>query len=211
MDRMSLASDQLRRMRGMTRYYHQRFFADIRHTTLLVFGLLIVGWAGIEEAFLLVPVAALLGANQTAFDASYLHFARHYAARLESDLNAGVRKKVLVGAELEDRYLYPLNEKKLVTAHLGEGFSWFGWMTLLYTSSGLLAFGAGMALGWPILVAAGTPWLVFYIGAVAVGAAASLATGAWWFVGGAGERRLREVLASEFGQGITNSNHDGRT
>ncbi len=205
MDSMSLASDQLRRMRGMTRYYHERFFADVRNTTLLVLGLLAVGWAGIEETFLLVPIVALLGANQTAFDASYLHFARHYAARLESDLNEEVRRKILVAAELEDRYLYPLNEKKLVTAHLGAGFSWFGWMTLLYTLTGALAFGAGIALGWPTLVAAGAGWMVFYLTAVGVMAIASLSIGAWWFVSGNGERRLREVLESEFGQTITNA------
>lgn len=191
----------------MTRYYHERFFSDIRNTTLLVLGLLVVGWAGIEEAFLLVPVATLLGGNQTAFDASYLLFARHYAARLETDLNAGVRNKVLVGADLEDRYLYPLNERKLVTAHLGSGFSWFGWMTLLYTLSGALAFGSGIALGWPVLVVAGTGWQAFYSAAIGVIAAASLVIGGWWFVGGAGERRLRQVLDEEFGQTVTNSNH----
>lgn len=198
-------------MRGMTRYYHERFFSDIRNTTLLVLGLLIIGWAGIEEAFLLVPVVALLGGNQTAFDASYLHFARHYAARLEADLNSGVRKKVLVGADLEDRYLYPLNEGKLVTAHLGSGFSWFGWMTLLYTISGALALGAGVVLGWQVLVVAGTAWHSFYLAAIGVLVAASLIIGGWWFVSGAGERRLRDVLEAEFGQMMTNSNHNRTT
>lgn len=195
----------------MTRYYHERFFSDIRNTTFLVFGLLIIGWAGIEEVYLLVPIAALLGGNQTAFDASYLHFARHYAARLESDLNAGIRRKVLVGADLEDRYLYPLNEKKLVTARLGSGFSWFGWQTLLYTLTGALAFGVGIVLGWPALADAGSAWQVFYLGTIGVVAAASLVIGWWWFVGGAGERRLRDVLDEEFGQMMTNSNHKSTT
>lgn len=208
---MTLASDQLRRMRGMTRYYHERFFSDIRNTTLLVLALLIIGWAGIEEAFLLVPVAALLGGNQTAFDASYLHFARHYAARLEADLNTGVRRKVLVGADLEDRYLYPLNQRKLVTAHFGSGFSWFGWMTLLYTIIGALALGAGIALGWQVLVVAGSVWQYFYLAAIGVLVAASLAIGGWWFVSGVGERRLEDVLGTEFGQMMTNTNHNRTT
>lgn len=198
-------------MRGMTRYYHARFFSDIRNTTLLVLGLFIIGWAGIDEAFLLVPIAVLLGGNQTAFDASYLHFARHYSARLEADLNAGVRRKVLVGSDLEDRYLYPLEERKLVTAHLGSGFSWFGWMTLLYTLSGALAFGAGVALGWPVLVSAGSGWQAFYLIAVGVIAVASVVMGGWWFVSGAGERRLRDVLEAEFGQTTTNSSHSSTT
>jgi hypothetical protein len=198
-------------MRGMTRYYHERFFSDIRNTTLLVLGLLVIGWAGIEEAFLLVPIAVLLGGNQTAFDASYLHFSRHYAATLESEINAGVRKKVLVGADLEDRYLYPLNERKLVTAHFGSGFSWFGWMTLLYTLTGALALGAGIALGWPVLVTAGNGWPAFYLVAVGAIATGSLVIGRWWFVNGAGEARLREVLETEFGQTTTSSNHLSRT
>ena len=194
----------------MTRYYHERFFSDIRNTTLLVFGLLVIGWAGIEEAFLLVPISALLGGNQTAFDASYLHFARHYAARLETDLNTGIRRKVLVGSDLEDRYLYPLNERKLVTAHLGSGFSWFGWQTLLYTLTGALAFGTGIALGWPVLSAAGTAWQVFYLGAIGLMAVASLVIGGWWFVSGVGERRLTDVLDVEFGR-TTNSSHRDTT
>lgn len=206
-DRLTLAADQLRRMRGMTRYYHGRFFADVRNTSLLVLILFVLGWAGIDEAFLLVPVVALLGGNQTAFDASYLHFARHYARVLESDLNAAVRKRVLVAADLEDRYLYPLDATKIVTAHLGSGFSWFGWMTILYTLSGVLAFFAGLAMGWPVLVEAGSSWIVFYVGAIGMLTLGSLTVGGWWFVGGVGERRLREVLDTQFGEASNNSNH----
>lgn len=186
-------------MRGMNRYYHERFFADVRFTTAGIVGLLLFGWWAIPEAFLLVPVIALVGANQTAFDASYLHFARHYAATLEDDLNATVRKSVLVGARLEDRYLYPLNKPKLVATAFGAHFSWFGWMTLLYTLLGILAFAAGVVLGWETLLGAGTGWAVFYLSSLGALTAASLIIGGWWFVGGAGERRLREVLGGEFG------------
>ncbi len=206
MDRLTLATTQLGRMRGMTRYYHERFFADIRYTTALSVVLLLIGWWGIPEAFLLVPPVALLGANQTAFDASYLHFARHYAASLESDLNEGVRKKVLVAAELEDRYLYPLNEKKIVTAHLGWGFSWFGWMTILYTFSGALAFLAGLALGLSTLTEAGSTWTFAYLGILGVLVLASVVIGGWWFVAGTGESRLKEVLDAEFGRSMSDAN-----
>lgn len=205
MDRSNLAAAQLGRMRGMTRYYHQRFFSDIRYTTALCVGLLLIGWWGVPEAFLLVPPVALIGANQTAFDASYLHFARHYAATLESYLNSTQRRKVLVAAEIEDRYLYPLNEKKIVTAHLGPGFSWFGWMTLLYTASGALAFLAGLALGLPRLIEAGATWTFSYLAILSVVLLASLIIGGWWFVAGTGERRLQEVLAEEFGKPMSNS------
>lgn len=208
MDRTNLAAAQLSRMRGMTRFYHQRFFADIRYTTALCVGLLLIGWWGVAEAFLLVPPVALIGANQTAFDASYLHFARHYASVLESDLNATQRRKVLVGAEMEDRYLYPLNEKKIVTAHLGPGFSWFGWMTILYTITGALAFLAGLALGIPVLLEAGSTWTFSYLAILGVLLLASLAIGGWWFVAGTGEKRLQEVLTAEFGKPMTNSHRE---
>ncbi len=188
----------------MTRYYHQRFFVDVRVTSVAVFALLIIGWWGVPESFLLIPIAALIGANQTAFDASYLHFSRHYAAALESELNRGVRRKLLVGAELEDRYLFPLNERKLVAAHLGSGFSWFGWMTIFYTITGILAFLAGLALGWSTLTDAGRAWTIFYLGSLGLLVLLSLAIGGWWFVSGVGERRLREVLGDQFGQPLTN-------
>ena len=208
MDRTKLAIAQLGRMRGMTRYYHQRFFADVRHTTSVCVVLLVVGWWGVPEVFLLVPPVALIGANQTAFDASYLHFARQYAASLESDLNATVGAKVLVGAELEARYLYPLNEKKIVTAHLGPGFSWFGWMTILYAASGALAFMAGLALGLPTLAEAGSTWTVSYLVTLGVLLLGSLVVGGWWFVTGVGESRLVEILENEFGRSLSDSDFE---
>ena len=53
MHELELANDQLRRMRGMNRYYHQRFFSDTRTVAIVVLGLFVVGFVGIVEAFLL--------------------------------------------------------------------------------------------------------------------------------------------------------------
>lgn len=191
-------------MRGMTRYYHERFFSDVRHTTLVVMALIVVGWWGVPEAFLLVPVAALIGANQTAFDASYLHFSRHYASTLENELNKSVRRDVLVASKLEDRYLYPLNSPKLVTARLGGDFTWFGWKTLFYTATGMMTFIAGLLLGWSTLIGVGAGWVIFYVVSLGTLTVASLGVGGWWFVAGEGERRLREILDSEFAQAAPN-------
>lgn len=194
----------------MTRYYHERFFSDVRLTSILVVGLLVIGWWRVPEAFLLVPVVALLGANQTAFDASYLIFARQYAAVLESDLNSTLRKSVLVAAEMEDRYLFPLDKPKIVTARFGPDFSWFGWITLLYTSLGVLAGVAGLALGWSTLSDAGALWTIFYLAGLSSLLVVSLAVGGWWFVGGVGEKRLREVFAESYGRPVgRNNNHAG--
>ncbi len=204
MNQIDLANDQLRRMRGMTGYYHGRFFSDMRAVAIGVLALFVLGWTVAPEAFLLIPVVALLGANQAAFDSSSLIFARHYAAELEAFLNRSVGGRILVASEMEDAYLFPLNTTKIVTIPLGSsegpgGFSWFGWMTALYTLLGVLAAVAGLALGWSTLTAAGDGWLGFYLGAFGALLVASLAIGWWWFLRGTGERRLRAVFETALG------------
>ena len=186
-------------MRGMTALYHRRFFFDINLTTIVTLALFVVGWWGIPEAFLLIPVVALIGAVQTAFDASYLIFARTYAARLEAFINEELESDVLVAAAMEDVYLFPLTTRKVVTIPLDGSFSWFAFITLFYTIVGAASFAFGLALGWDTLrsgpEALGAAYLVLLIG-LGVGA---VATGIWWFVGGAGERRLQHVLDTSFG------------
>ena len=184
----------------MTLFYHQRFFSDARNVATTTLLLLVVGFWSVPQAFLLVPVVALIGANQTAFDASYLLFARQYAAELEAYINRAMRHRVLVAAELEDRYLFPLNTPKIVTISPGRDISWFGWMTLLYTCLGGLAFVAGLVLGWQVLIEAGTGWTVFYLGSLTFLTAGSLLVGWWWFVLGTGEKRLRKILDNSFGR-----------
>jgi hypothetical protein len=183
----------------MIRYYHSRFFSDTRFTAVAVISLFLVGFWGIPEAFLLVPVVALVGANQTAFDASYIYFARHYSTALEKEINSSMRRRILLASELEDRFLFPLNRRKIVAIGFGNDFTWFGWMTVAYTALGLLAFTAGLGLGWETLVTAGTGWIVFYLVSLFSMTFVSLAVGWWWFVAGVGEKRLSEVLGSRFG------------
>ena len=179
----------------MTRYYHERFFADIRYTALGVIVLLLLGFWSIAEAFLVVPVVALLGANQTAFDASYLFMARRYAAALEKEINGAMRRTILVGAELEDRYLVPLDSKRLVGVAFGSGFSWFGWMTVLYTVLGIMAFLLGLWLAWDVLDGPGRLIYLLAVGGLSLG---SLAVGWWWFVMGEGQQRLDDVIEQSF-------------
>ncbi len=197
-DPTRLAADQLARMRGMNRYYHERFFSDVRFTTAAVATLFVVGFWQVRQAFLLIPVLALIGAVQTAFDASYLIFSRHYAEALERRLNDSAGEYVLIAHRMENDYLFPLNEPKIVTASLGKGFSWFGFMTLFYTVVGVVAFGFGLALGWESLTDAGTAWTTAYLATLGATVAWSLATGWWWFVKGTGEARLQRVIGDHF-------------
>ena len=198
MDVTSIAAAQLRRMRGMNRDYHERFFADVRFVTIGVVALFVIGWWEVPLAFLLIPPLALVGAAQTAFDASYLIFSRHYAERLERYLNERSESSVLIAHELENNYLFPLSQRKIVTAAFGESFSWFGFMTLFYTALGVLAFGFGLALGLPHLADAGTGWTVAYLGRLGAVGIVALVVGWWWFVSGVGENRLSRVLDEYF-------------
>lgn len=199
-DATRVASMQLSRMRGMTAMYHRRFFADVNLTTVLILVLVVVGFWAVPEAFLLIPVVALLGAVATAFDASYLTFARWYAAFLEDDLNHRIGRRVLVGGDLESAYLYELGTRKVVTVPIRGRVTWFSAVTIIYTAIGAFAYVFGLVLGWETLSVApsaiGIGYLVGLIGLTGF----ALAVGMWWFVGGVGERRLSAVLAQRYGQ-----------
>lgn len=186
-----LAAQQLARMRGMTALYHRQFFSDVRYTLTAGLALVVAAMVWDRRIFALVPIVALIGAAQTAFDASYLIFARHYARSLEQYLNGRLDDEVLVAARLEDTYLFPLDRPKLVTLPLSGGLTWFGFMTALYTLVGVGFFAVGMAQAWTQLT---EPWNVWYVVAVGALAVVALVVGFRWFWGGAGERRLRSVL-----------------
>ncbi len=194
-DDVALAAAQLARMRGMTGLYHVRFFADVRYTATAGLALGAAGFAIDPALFLAIPFVALLGATQTAFDASYLIFARQYAARLEGWLRERTGAP-LIASQLEATYLFPLDSTKIVTVPVSGPMTWFGFMTLFYTVLGGLAGAAGLWLGWEAL-APGAPRRVYLISFAVLGLAALL-TGLWWFGSGAGERRLREVLDRTF-------------
>lgn len=194
-DRVRVAAEQLARMRGMTALYHKRFFADVRFTLVLILALLAAGFWELPEMFLVIPFVALWGAVQTAFDASYLLFARHYAAALEGWINRYLGEDLLVAGRLEDAYLFPLNARKVVTIAVGGPVTWFGLVTAITTLGGTVAAATGLWLGWEVLADASAAAMVTYLVTLAFLLALAFAVGWWWFVGGAGERRLAAVLA----------------
>jgi hypothetical protein len=195
---LAVAREQLRRMRGMTGMYHRRFFADIWLTVITYLAVLATGYLGSDSMFVALAFIALFGAVITAFDASYLIFARHYSRYLERYINQRLGENILVGGRLEDAYLFPLNSRKVVTIALGSGFSWFGFMTAFFTGMGIAGYAFGLFLavrafesGYGILAYAAT---------IALLTAAALGAGTWWFVAGTGEARLEAVLRQSFGE-----------
>lgn len=193
---LQVARDQLGRMRGMTALYHRRFFADVWLTATVYLAVLSVGYLGAAPVFATLAFVALLGSVLTAFDASYLMFARHYAADLEAFVNGRLGADVLVGARLEEAYLFPLRGTKIVTIRLGRGFTWFGFVTVFLTLLGVAGYGLGVALALPTFETGAAVFAyVTILGALTVGA---LVAGTWWFVAGTGEARLDSVLAGPF-------------
>ena len=92
---ITIALQQLSRMRGMNAMYHRQFFSDVRFTTVTLLALFVAGAAVDPWIFLAVPFVALLGAMSTAFDASYLIFSRQFATRLEQFINVRTGSDVL--------------------------------------------------------------------------------------------------------------------
>jgi hypothetical protein len=139
--------------------------------------------------------------GQRRLDASYLIFSRHYATRLERLVNRELGRDVLVAHRMEDSYLFPLDRPKMVTLTVAGGhFTWFGFMTALYTAAGIGVYATGLTLaldviGTEVSIRAG----VLYLIVLAVATIGALVTGAWWFAAGEGERRLRTVLDDAFG------------
>lgn len=183
----------------MNAMYHKRFFSDITFTTLAVLAMLIAGAAIDRWLFLTIPFLALMGATSTAFAASYLIFSRQYAARLEQYINDTLDRQVLIAHELEDAYLFPLDQPKIVTLALGDGFTWFGFMTIFYTVSGIVAFIVGLGLSLDVLANSGrADWGFAYLATLATMTLSALIAGGWWFVTGVGEKRLRTILDRHF-------------
>jgi hypothetical protein len=193
--RFELARDQLGRMRGMTAMYHRRFYNDVWLTGTLYLVVLTAGHLGAQPVFAALPFIALFGAVITAFDASYLMLARHYAVRLERYLDDRTGGGILVGGALEDGYLFPLGVRKVVTIATGAGFTWFGWVTVVFTFLGVVGYVLGLVLAVQNLSPPAVIWLVASLAPPTIG---SVAVGLWWFVAGTGERRLEDILDRVF-------------
>lgn len=179
----------------MNALYHKRFFGDVRFVLLLILALMGLGFWQIPEMLLFVPFVALWGAVQTAFDASYLIFSRHYAASLEGWINRRIGTNVLVAAEMEAGYLFPLAGRKVVTIPFSGPITWFNLVTVFTTIGGVAAAVAGVWAGWETLADLSMAATIgYWVTLVGLGALA-LGVGWWWFAGGVGERRLAVVLA----------------
>lgn len=186
MDELNINHDQLKRMRSMNKFYHHQFLIDVR--IFFTLGLIGLSFTLVNSKISYVlPFLSLFGSVLLAFHAYYLIFSRHYSEYLEKNINKISKNQVFITHELENRYFFPINDKKIVVAKIGKDFSWFSFVTLFITFYGLCLYFYGMI----------NIYIVFNdiiaIYGILILTVVTFSIGYWWFVNNTGEKRLREV------------------
>ena len=185
MNEINYIHDQLKRMRAMNKFYHHQFLVDVRLFFGLSMILLFLNFNQVKVSYLL-PFIALFGSVILAFHAYYLIFSRHYSEFLEKKINILTKSQVFITHKLENRYFFPINDKKIVVAKIGKDFSWFSFVTLFITLYGLILYIFGMINIYNVFNDTVTFYGILFLTAV------TFAIGYWWFVNNTGEKRLRE-------------------
>ena len=186
MDEITLIENQLKRMRSMNRFYHKQFLTDVRLFFFLGTVSLIASLKIIEINYVL-PVISLFGSVILAFHAYYLIFSRNYSEFLEKKINNQLNKDAYITHKLENKYFFPIQDKKIVVAKLGREFSWFSFVTLFITFYG---FSLHIYGTYNILVTLNN---INYFMFIIIFTLITFAVGYWWFINNEGEARLRSV------------------
>ena len=186
MDEITLIENQLKRMRSMNKFYHKQFLMDVRLFFFLGSASLIASLNSIEINYVL-PLISLFGSVMLAFHAYYLIFSRNYSEYLEKKINNLLNKDVYITHKLENKYFFPIQEKKIVVAKLGKEFSWFSFVTLFITFYGMSLYVYGM---YNIFTALRSNYFFLFIIFLTL---VTFTVGYWWFITNEGESRLRRI------------------
>ena len=103
MDEISILENQLKRMRGMNKFYHLQFLKDVRFFFAISLLSLIISFS-IKEVLYLLPLISLFGSVMLAFHAYFLIFSRNYSEFLEKSINKKTNRDVFITHKLENRY-----------------------------------------------------------------------------------------------------------
>ena len=187
MDEITILNKQLSRMRSMNKYYHDQFLFDVR---ILFFFTIIFHYLALTNntAYMLIPFVSLFGSVLLSFHAHYLIFSRNYSEFIEIKLNNILGNDVLIAHKLENSYLFPIKDRKIVVAKLGSEFSWFGYVTLFITFIGISSY------VYSIVSLLNTEISLYYYLFIALITLITLIIGIWWFLLGNGEKRLEKVF-----------------
>jgi len=187
MDEITILNNQLSRMRSMNKYYHDQFLFDVR---ILFFFTIIFHYLALTNnmAYMLIPFISLFGSVLLAFHAHYLIFSRNYSEFIEIKMNKILGNDVLIAHKLENKYLFPINDRKIVVAKLGSEFTWFGFVTLFITFIGISSYVYSIVR---LLNTDINSNYYIFIGLITL---ITLIIGIWWFLLGNGEKRLEKVF-----------------
>ena len=187
MDEITILNNQLSRMRSMNKYYHDQFLFDVR---ILFFFTIIFHYLALTNntAYMLIPFVSLFGSVLLSFHAHYLIFSRNYSEFIEIKLNNILGNDVLIAHKLENSYLFPIKDRKIVVAKLGSDFSWFGYVTLFITFIGISSY------VYSIVSLLNSEISLYYYIFIALITLITLIIGIWWFLLGNGEKRLEKVF-----------------
>ncbi len=187
MDEITILNNQLSRMRSMNKYYHDQFLFDIR---ILFFFTIIFHYLALSNntAYMLIPFISLFGSVLLSFHAHYLIFSRNYSEFIEIKMNKILGNDVLIAHKLENKYLFPIKDRKIVVAKLGSEFTWFGFVTLFITFIGISSYVYSIVR--LLNTGINSNYLIF-IGLITL---ITLIIGIWWFLLGNGENRLEKVF-----------------
>ncbi len=113
MDEINILNSQLTRIRQMNNFYHKQFLLDVR---LLFFFTVIFFYLSRTNinALLIIPFISLFGSVLLSFHAHYLIFTRNYSQFLEEKINKIIGNDLLIGHKLENSYLFPIQDRKIV-------------------------------------------------------------------------------------------------
>ena len=186
MDEIKLLENQLKRMRSMNRFYHLQFLNDVRFFFVIGLISLIISFNS-DKTLYLLPLIALFGSVILAFHAYYLIFSRNYSEYIEKKINNTLNKDVYITHKLENKYFFPIQDRKIVVAKLGKDFSWFSFVTLFITFYGIFLYVYGMYNIFTTLNS------IYYFLFIILLTFVTFITGYWWFIYNEGESRLRSV------------------
>jgi hypothetical protein len=167
---------QLERMRAMQYAYHNKFFFWIT----LNFVLLVWLYAGTGgRGLLVIPFLVVTAGVQAAFYLHFCDFARLHAAALEKKINELLQRRVLMGAELEGMYFYPLPEPKVAGFIPSAPLNFFSGYTLHWC---LLWVGLFLISVWQGYASMASPLMLVWVLAAVGWAVLNFGYVAWYFL-----------------------------
>ena len=170
----------------MNKFYHMQFLTDVRYFFVIGLISLIISFNN-ENILYLLPLISLFGSVILAFHAYYLIFSRNYSEYIEKKINTLLNNEVYITHKLENKYFFPIQDKKIVVAKLGKDFSWFSFVTLFITFYGMIMYIYGM---YNIFTTLNSIYYFLFLILITL---VTFITGYWWFIKNEGESRLRRV------------------